>query len=182
MLVDLIATLNASFPDYDFSDLRPDQFEQELNPQSSMNSITTQLLAPIEQAIPNFREAFWKAIDNWIEWSKCEIYSFIPDSENDTFGPGRLWTHNYFFVNRRGKKIIFFTVHAVSKLHRYGVPEHKEAVAADDEDTFGMDLGDDDEQDLGDDGEQARDDEYFAPSQSPALVDVDQLDWDETIA
>ena len=27
-----------------------------------------------------------------------EIYSFIPDSENDTFGPGRLWTHNYFFV------------------------------------------------------------------------------------
>jgi len=31
LLIDLISTMNASFPDHDFSSLRPDQFTRETN-------------------------------------------------------------------------------------------------------------------------------------------------------
>ncbi len=39
LLVNLITTMNASFPDYDFSNLRPEQFEHETNRYFVQNSI-----------------------------------------------------------------------------------------------------------------------------------------------
>ncbi len=39
LLVALITTMNASFPDYDFSNLRPEQFEHESNRFFVQNSI-----------------------------------------------------------------------------------------------------------------------------------------------
>ncbi len=39
LLVSLITTLNASYPDYDFSDLRAEDFEREASPQATINAV-----------------------------------------------------------------------------------------------------------------------------------------------
>jgi hypothetical protein len=39
----LLATLNAAFPDYDFSEVRPDQFSKQISTQMVINSVNTTL-------------------------------------------------------------------------------------------------------------------------------------------
>lgn len=40
ILVDLICTMNASFPDYDFSGVRPDHFQKESSVSLARNKVT----------------------------------------------------------------------------------------------------------------------------------------------
>jgi len=39
LLISLITTMNASFPDYDFSNLRAEQFDRELAPAVAITSL-----------------------------------------------------------------------------------------------------------------------------------------------
>ena len=48
LLINLISTMNASFPDYDFSDLKPEQFHKEVDMRMVVNSINTQLAEMVE--------------------------------------------------------------------------------------------------------------------------------------
>ena len=44
------------------------------------------------------------------------VYSYNPDLESDPFGEeGSLWSFNYFFYNKKLKRILFLSCHA----HRY---------------------------------------------------------------
>jgi hypothetical protein len=44
-----------------------------------------------------------------VELKSCEIYSYVPDMEEDPFSDGALWSFNYFFFNKELKRIIYFT-------------------------------------------------------------------------
>ncbi len=46
---------------------------------------------------PGFRDEFWSGIDDTIELSTSEIYSYVPDADTDAFALGKLWSVNYFF-------------------------------------------------------------------------------------
>jgi len=115
-MIYLIQTLNASFPDYDFSDSKPDQFRREPSLALVTNSINTTFSGIIKNYATEFEGKLWPTLDQEIDLDKCEIYSYIPES-NDPFTEfGILWSFNYFFYNRSMKRIIFFKCKLLSKL------------------------------------------------------------------
>ena len=111
MFVDLIATLNASFPDHDFSNLRPEQFCREAGAQFAVRACARHLaeLATAERfRAPGggeFLDELWAAIEEAIQLRECEVYSYVPDGESDPFSEGALWSFNYFFFNKRLKRL-----------------------------------------------------------------------------
>lgn len=112
----LIATLNATFePDYDFSDAKSHEFSKEPSIQLIMNSIDSNLSAVAGEAYKSMHQPLWKTIDDEISLNDCDIYSYNPDLNSDPFGePGCLWSFNYFFYNKKLKRIVFFTCRAVN--------------------------------------------------------------------
>ena len=121
LLTDLILTLNSSFPDYDYSFVRPDHFVRVTSVKSAMNRTNEKMSEFLVSGKgPEFLNDLWSAIDDVIMLKDCEIYSYTPDDTSDEFlsaltgdeqphSPGVLWSLNYFFVNKTLKRIVFFT-------------------------------------------------------------------------
>ncbi|XP_054621711.1 MAF1 homolog, negative regulator of RNA polymerase III b [Dunckerocampus dactyliophorus] len=136
----LIATLNESFrPDYDFSAARAHEFSRE----PSLNWVANAVNSSLFSAVGDFNSVgpeLWSAIDQEINLHACDIYSYNPDLDSDPFGEeGSLWSFNYFFYNKKLKRIVFLTCRSVSVLSAYGCD------SLDNE--LDMELEDDDEMD-----------------------------------
>jgi hypothetical protein len=60
----------------------------------------------------------WNAIDAEIQMGDCDVYSFNPDSDSDPFNEdgNSVWSFNYFFYNRRLKRILLVTCRAEHKM------------------------------------------------------------------
>mmetsp|Transcript_5250 Transcript_5250/g.8026 ORF Transcript_5250/g.8026 Transcript_5250/m.8026 type:complete len:249 (+) Transcript_5250:230-976(+) len=109
LLINLICTMNATFPDYDFSTLKPDQFIKE-NLGVVVNSVNQSLSEIVEKQDPRFLEELWSSIDNVVLLKDSEVYKYVPDLEDDPFStPGSMWSFNHFFHSPTEKKIVFFT-------------------------------------------------------------------------
>eukprot|EP00026_Physarum_polycephalum_P014867 Phypoly_transcript_15431.p1 GENE.Phypoly_transcript_15431~~Phypoly_transcript_15431.p1 ORF type:complete len:280 (+),score=35.35 Phypoly_transcript_15431:89-841(+) len=128
----LIATLNSSYFDYDFSQATPEQFRKEPNRHMITNSINTTLQGVVQDYNSDLRDKLWSAIDMEIDLQKADIYSYVPDTNTGPFTEdGVIWSFNYFFYNRTLKRIVFFKCRALSKsalsasgaLH---VPRHRD--------------------------------------------------------
>ncbi|KAF0732752.1 hypothetical protein AaE_009211 [Aphanomyces astaci] len=119
LLINLISTMNASFPDYDFSDLKPEQFHKEVDMRMVVNAINTQLAEIVEMDNVGFLEKLWESIVAAIAPTDCEVYTYIPDMDgcSDPFSDGTLWSFNYFFYNKELKKILYFTCMSRSAVH-----------------------------------------------------------------
>ncbi|KAJ1728035.1 RNA polymerase III-inhibiting protein maf1 [Coemansia biformis] len=127
----LIATLNASFPDYDFSSLSADQFTKEPSPDYCTKSISTTLL---NVGCPARLRAsrMWDCIDDVINIDECDVYSYTPDAESDPYeDEGPVWSFNYFFFNRHLKRIVFFTCRCISNLDELENASDQELVFGD---------------------------------------------------
>nr|CAD7597475.1 unnamed protein product [Timema genevievae] len=111
----LIATLNAAFqPDYDFFDAKSHEFSKEPSLQWVMNAVDSNLSATAGEQYRVMRTQLWAAIDDEIAMVDCDIYSYNPDLASDPFGEdGCLWSFNYFFYNKKLKRIVFFTCRAI---------------------------------------------------------------------
>jgi len=115
LLVNLISTLNNSFPDYEFSDVEANDFKQE-SISSVVDTIDHLLLnASLEKKCPGFRARFWKAVDKAVVPSQCEVYQYIPCDDSDLC-VGKLWTMFYFFYNRRKSRIVLLACTAMNKM------------------------------------------------------------------
>ncbi|KAF8985878.1 RNA polymerase III-inhibiting protein maf1 [Entomortierella lignicola] len=78
----LIGILNASFPDYDFSDVKPEQFRKEPSVSIVVNSINSTLLnLGNERAVKEM--GLWDAINQLIELEDSDVYSYNPESDSD---------------------------------------------------------------------------------------------------
>lgn len=125
LMTDLILTLNASFPDYDFSNIRPSHFSRMPSTPLVFNRVNEKL-AELAASMPegaNFLSHLWNAIDDVINLKDCEVYSYVPLSKDDDCDPLSfitqtldgvdgslpLWTMNYFFVNKKLQRIVLFT-------------------------------------------------------------------------
>ncbi|KAJ9579711.1 hypothetical protein L9F63_004637, partial [Diploptera punctata] len=115
----LIATLNAAFhPDYDFSDAKSHEFSKEPSLQWVMNTVDSNLSATAGEQYHAMRVQLWAAIDDEISMNDCDIYSYNPDLASDPFGEdGCLWSFNYFFYNKKLKRIVFFTCRAINPIY-----------------------------------------------------------------
>lgn len=74
-----------------------------------MNSVNSNLSAAIVEQYPVLRQSLWGAINEEITVNECDIYSYNPDYNSDPYQPGCLWSFNYFFYNKKLKRIVFFT-------------------------------------------------------------------------
>jgi hypothetical protein len=149
LLIDLISTMNASFPDHDFSALRPEQFCRELHVNQVMTSVNRHLAPLSETYNSSFLDDLWLSIEDVVKLRECEVYSYVPDMEDDPFSQGNLWSFNYFFFNRTLKRIIYFTCIARSKFSLPSSPTGTLAAgAAGIESDAEEDVGDDKDDDL----------------------------------
>lgn len=111
----LISTLNAAFPDYDFTDTRSSEFSKEPNLQYVMENVDSLMSVTATEHYGKVRNSLWSTLTEEIVLPECDIYSYNPDYLSDPFGEdGNLWSFNYFFYNRKLKRIVFFTCRALS--------------------------------------------------------------------
>ncbi|KAL8143482.1 hypothetical protein V2J09_016514 [Rumex salicifolius] len=51
----------------------------------------------------------YRALDEVIDLPECEMYSYNPDCDADPFlEKGAIWSFNFFFYNRKLKRIVSF--------------------------------------------------------------------------
>lgn len=108
LLVNLIATLNASFPDHDFSTTKPEQFRKIPTMATAMQSVNKYLAEAMQAEGVSLVDQLWRTINDVIDIGKCEVYCYIPNLEDDPFSAHALWSFNYFMVNKAMKKILYF--------------------------------------------------------------------------
>ena len=127
LMTDLILTLNASFPDYDFSTVRSSHFAR-LPTYTMAVTRTNEKLSEFAATTPfkgvKFLSKLWKDIDDAIVLQECEVYSYVPPNRDDDDDPLSfltqtlscadttlvpLWSFNFFFVNKSLKRIVLFT-------------------------------------------------------------------------
>lgn len=131
----LIATLNASHPDYDFSsNLRPTDFKREKSLRAVINNVDTTLynlrprsmnsfVAKPGSVLPpsgqiSWGPAMWGLIDQQMSLKECHIYRYAPD-DMDPFEDdedGTLWSINYFFFNKTRKRVLYLSLRGISAL------------------------------------------------------------------
>uniref|UniRef100_A0A0C9S1V5 TSA: Wollemia nobilis Ref_Wollemi_Transcript_22434_1025 transcribed RNA sequence n=1 Tax=Wollemia nobilis TaxID=56998 RepID=A0A0C9S1V5_9CONI len=64
-----------------------------------------------------FLDSIWKAIDEVIDLADCEVYNYMPEFEGDPFmESGAIWSFNFFFYNKKLKRILSFSCCCLSKL------------------------------------------------------------------
>jgi len=122
-LIYLILTLNHMYPDYDFSNLRAHHFTKETGVSNAKDDIDSLLLesskvweANVGAGVTPLLEELWQAINDVISLIDCDVYSYKAVAEGDPFcDDGNLWSFNYFFYNKKLKRILYFSCHAVSK-------------------------------------------------------------------
>ncbi|KAK9819098.1 hypothetical protein WJX74_000675 [Apatococcus lobatus] len=122
-LIYLILTLNHAYPDYDFSQLKADNFCKEPGLSSVEEAVDTHLLeiSRVWENTPNagdssFLDSLWMAIDEAIVLKESDVYSYKSDLESDPFGEnGSVWSFNFFFYNKKMKRILYFSCRATSK-------------------------------------------------------------------
>lgn len=139
----MIATLNASHPDYDFSHvLRPADFKREKSLRAVMNNIDTTLfnLRPrplnsflmVQGVTPgsacppssqtHWGPAMWRLIDQQMGLKECLIFRYAPE-DFDPFEDeeeGSIWSINYFFFNKTRKRVCYLYLRGVSVLSHSG--------------------------------------------------------------
>jgi hypothetical protein len=131
----LIATLNASHPDYDFSHvLRPTDFRRERNLKKVMNNLDMTLhnLRPHlrgDGSPPSPQHSFsgsyspsstmvwgprmWKLIDEQMTLTECAIFSYSPEDGINDDDDGAIWSHNYFFFNKQRKRVCYIYLRGI---------------------------------------------------------------------
>lgn len=146
----LIATLNASHPDYDFSHLlRPTDFRREKSLQRVMNTLDTTLynLRPrppnsfglgngsnwsasmaniISLPSPGkeiWNPRMWRLIDNEMSLEDCSIYCYQPEEDPYDGEEGAIWSFNYFFFNKARKRVCYIYLRGLSILSHMSTPK-----------------------------------------------------------
>ncbi|KAK3378587.1 Maf1 regulator-domain-containing protein [Podospora didyma] len=132
----LIATLNASHPDYDFSHvLRPADFKRERVLRHVMAHIDSTLRSvrptstfpdvPVPRSYPgnavNFSASggpvwgpqMWAMVDKEMTLKDCNIFSYEPAEGPFDEEEGAIWALHYFFFNKTLKRVCYLYVRGV---------------------------------------------------------------------
>ena len=142
----LIATLNASHPDYDFSHvLRPTDFRRERHLKRVMNTVNSTLynlrpresidLSPSSPATlsgsynggaPAWGPRMWRIIDEHMSLKECSVYSYSPEEDPSDADDGAIWSLHYFWFNPLRKRVCYLYLRAIPILSHSPPAEDKE--------------------------------------------------------
>jgi AP-1 complex subunit sigma 1/2 len=121
----MIATLNASHPDYDFSKvLRPSDFCREKRINDVMNNVDSKVYTAHSSRIPRGLQTpggsmmwgprMWSLINEEMDLYDCDVYSYKPDENPFDDEETALWSLHYFFFNKTLKRVCYLYVRALS--------------------------------------------------------------------
>ena len=124
-LIYLILTLNHIYPDYDFSSLAGGALHQGGDAERRQDGYRVSSHGERQGVGGEIRRRerriiFRGFVENHrrlvIEVFDCDVYSYKAVTEGDPFtDDGNLWSFNYFFYNKKLKRILYFSMHATSK-------------------------------------------------------------------
>lgn len=120
------------------SELKPEHFRKEQNLHNCINDINTILSSALPDS-QTFLSRLWNTLETEIRVTECDLYSYVPDPDADpfdeegnvyvhrsspvrskheltSFPPCCSWCFNYFFFNKKLRRVIFFTCRAVNKM------------------------------------------------------------------
>ncbi|EDO18078.1 hypothetical protein Kpol_1045p65 [Vanderwaltozyma polyspora DSM 70294] len=104
----LIAILNASYPDHDFSSLEPTDF---------VKSSLKELISKFENSLYSLgkqpEEWMWEIINSHMDLSDCVIYRYDPNKSFLDDEPGHLWSLNWFIFNKKRKRVAYLYLYAL---------------------------------------------------------------------
>ena len=129
----MVATLNASHPDYDFSQiLKPVDFVREKSLRSVMARIDETMYTLRPRGRPGARNALsapqtpggsqiwnpsmWRAIDKEMTLQDCEIYQYAPTTDPFDSEESAIWSHHHFFFNKERKRVCYVYIRGISVL------------------------------------------------------------------
>ncbi|WCJ33235.1 hypothetical protein M5689_014609 [Euphorbia peplus] len=121
-LIYLILALYHMYPDYDFSAMKAHQFFTEESWDTFKQIFDTYMFEASKEWINetegcSLLETLFKALDEVVKLSECEIYSYSPDSDADPFlEKGAIWSFSFFFYNRKLKRVVSFRFCCLSNL------------------------------------------------------------------
>lgn len=111
-----IMTFNVAYPDYDFTNIDPNAFEPVKYGLQIIETINENILYPASSIYVNIKNTTWTSIDSVINIKDCSIFSYLNDPDNPIFSLGKLWSCNYFFFNKKLRRILLFSSAIKSKL------------------------------------------------------------------
>jgi len=115
LISNLIATLNTTYNDFDFTSSAPEQFTRE-KPQTVHDTVNARL-APLAKSQPMLLQSLWKHINAAMDLEQCRFYSFSPNEDILTaLRPHSLWNVDYFVVNLKLHRILYLSLHAESHI------------------------------------------------------------------
>ena len=79
LLINFISTINASFADFDFSAVKPEQFWKEPDFRRALQHMNHDLAELLEAEGNGFAEKMWGGIAEAIKLDECDVFSYIPD-------------------------------------------------------------------------------------------------------
>ncbi len=135
-LINLIFTMNESFPDHDFSTISASSFHKGPSVAEVMNNVARDLAEVSDLYDADFQEKLWCAIEEAIKLEDCQVYHYVSDMEGDPFSDGCLWSFNYFFCNQQLNKVLYFVCICKSK---FAMDVGDDAVDSDEDDYEGSD-------------------------------------------
>ena len=109
----LLATLNASYQDNDFANVKEDSFLQ-VDLKSSVNEINL-IFSNYQELKEIIDVSLWNTIDIIISLNESLIFKFFPTDDLD--GENNLWSFYLFFYNKKMKRVLFFTCRSCSLLN-----------------------------------------------------------------
>jgi hypothetical protein len=98
-IINLIATMNATFQDYDFSNVKPERFVRHHSYKDIMPVINKNFAEVVEIHNRGFLKILWDALDDAMSVRECEVFSYLVDDDDPKAVTGDLWSINYFFFN-----------------------------------------------------------------------------------
>ena len=130
----IIATLNASHPDYEFSHLlQPSDFRLEKSLKQVMNTFDSTLYnlrpKPVGrlQKVPDqwpqstpavtgarWSPKMWRIIDKEMHLKQCSIYTYAPEEDLWEGEEGLIWSLHYFFFNKVRKRVCYVYLRGAS--------------------------------------------------------------------
>ncbi|SCU84363.1 LAMI_0C07206g1_1 [Lachancea mirantina] len=124
----LIAILNASHPDHDFSSLEPTDFVR-----CSMKA----LISKLENTLISFgkqpQEWIWEIINSHMDVGDCMIYQYKPFKSFLDDEPGHLWSLMWFLFNKKRKRVAYLYLNVSRLKHSSSTGTSENAIIEEDE-------------------------------------------------
>ena len=108
-LMYLIATLNATHSNYDFTSIHPQSFRRERNIRYTLSHI-------LPPSNPSVQNDFLAMLEKEMDWRQnghnpdCTVYSVDESTMLDALPVGTVWCTTLFWVNKKLKRVLFLEV------------------------------------------------------------------------